>query len=373
MRTNKTSQNGIELIKLYEGFHPKVYNIKNKEYKIGYGHTGKDLYERMIICKEQAEILLKYDIEENEKIVNDPSYVLMKPNQNEFDALVSFTFNLGKNNLKELVDKKSISQIANDLIKYNKLNGKENKRLTRRREAEKNLFLKEMPISPPIPIKNLDIVMNTNIGEYTLHMDTILEKTKDEYNFLIGDFNNRGYLDLFCIKRSRGDNINTEVHILDGEKNYKEWLFERQIPLKEQGADWDFCLGDYNHDGNLDLFCIRKNKTGTHSTEVHILSGKTYFQTYLLNDTGTILKETDNNYKFFVGDFNDDGELDLFCIHKNNTESNSFEVSILSGNSKYKSFLLQNLEVKIQIDGNSDNLEFGISNYLEKGKKIYIV
>ena len=58
----------------------------------------------------------------------------MKLNQNQFDALVSFNFNCGKENLKKLIGKKGLSEVANELTEYNKLNGKELEDLTRRRE-----------------------------------------------------------------------------------------------------------------------------------------------------------------------------------------------------------------------------------------------
>ena len=152
---------------------------------------------------------------------------------------------------------------------------------------------------------------------------------------------------------------------MDGANNYKSWLLKIKTPLNEEGADWDFCLGDYNHDGHLDLFCIRKNKTGTNSTEVHVLSGKNNFEIFLLQ-TGTILHETDNNCKFCVGDYNDDGELDLFYIKKNHTDSHSTEVHILSGNKEYKIIIFQIGTILPETD---DNWEFGISNYAGNGNK----
>ena len=121
MNSFKTSEKGINLIKSYEKLHTKAYkNKRRKEYTIGYGHSGEDIDKNLTICKEQAEVLLKYDIEKFEKYVNDPSYVPQKLNQNQFDALVSFTFNCGKENLKKLVGKKRLSEIADELTKYNK-------------------------------------------------------------------------------------------------------------------------------------------------------------------------------------------------------------------------------------------------------------
>ena len=71
--------------------------------------------------------------------------------------------------------------------------------------------------------------------------------------------------------------------------------------LHETDGIWQFCLGDYNKDGCLDLYCICKRTTGSHTTEVHILSGKNNFNSFLLH-TGTKLHETDDNWKFCLGD-----------------------------------------------------------------------
>ena len=191
MNSFETSQKGINLIISYEKCYTKAYKSKRmKEYTIGYGHTGKDVYKKLIISEEQAEFLLKCDIKKFEKYVN--KYVPYKLNQSQFDALVSFTFNCGIHNLKKLVRKKRLSEIADDLTKYNKSNGKEFEFLTKRREAEKNLFLSEEPVSIP-PIK-LDEIKNKNIEDFILNK-------KDEYNFLIGDYNHNGYFDLYCIKK----------------------------------------------------------------------------------------------------------------------------------------------------------------------------
>ena len=90
-------------------------------------------------------------------------------------------------------------------------------------------------------------------------MDTILEKTENNFHFLLGDYNHDGHLDLYCIKGFEEADF-TEVHILNGNNNYKSWLLQTKTPINEEGADWDYCLGDYNNDGNLDLFCIKKIK-----------------------------------------------------------------------------------------------------------------
>ena len=373
MNSFTISQNGINLITSFEGCFTKAYWDKyGKVWTIGYGHTGKDVFEGKIISKQEAENLLKSDIKRFENYVNNPSYVPIKLNQNQFDALVSFSFNCGQGNLKRLVGKRNLSQIANELLAYNKSKGKVLRGLTRRRAAERQLFLSGQLSFPQNPKKyiptKVDIISNTPIGDFTLHMDSILEHTQEESHFLLGDYNHNGCLDLYYIKTCCPEF--SEIHILNGQNNYKSWLLQTKIPIKEEEADYDFCLGDYNHDGNLDLFCIKKSKTGSNSTEVHILSGKSNFQTFLLQ-TGTILHETDVNCKFCIGDYNGDGNPDLFYIVKNNTGSKSTEVHILSGQSNYQSWILHTGTI---LHETNEDWEFGVSNYIGKGNKdIYCV
>ena len=366
----KTSQKGVNLIKSFEGCYKKAYWDKwGKVWTIGYGHTGKDVYNGLKITDEQAESLLKQDLKRFENYVNNHNYVPQKLNQNQFDALVSFSFNLGQGNLKKLCANRNLSQIADEILEYNKSKGKVLRGLVRRRQAERNLFLSKEIISSPYSPKHyspkkIDPILNIPIGEFTLHMDTILEKTKHDFVFLVGDYNHNGHNNLYCIK-SLGDPDFTEVHILNGGNNYKNWLLQTKTPIKNEGADWDFDLGDYNNDGHLDLFCIKKNITGTHSTEVHILSGASNFQTFLLQ-TGTKLHETGNNCKFCVGDYNGDGRPDLFYISKNNNKSHTTEVHILKGSDNYQSFLCQ---TSTNLHETDDDWEFGVSDYLGNGKK----
>ena len=147
------------------------------------------------------------------------------------------------------------------------------------------------------------------------------------------------------------------MHILNGENNYQNYLFQTQTALHETDGNWQFCLGDYNHDGCLDLYCIFKRNTGSHTTEVHILSGKSNFQNYLIQ-TKTILPETDETWKFSLGDFNGDGSLDLYCIKKRNTGSNKTEVHILSGKNNFQQYLIQ---TGTALTETGDNWDFGVS------------
>ena len=157
-------QEGINLITYFEGCRLTAYFDKHGGiYTIGYGHTGNDVYKGLTITKEKAVNLLKQDLKEHEKYVKNRNYVTIQLNQNQFDALTSFTYNLGPKNLKELCYGKSASQIANEITLYN-LAGKGANRevlpgLTKRRNAERNLFLKSEDSTPtPIPTETPDYI-----------------------------------------------------------------------------------------------------------------------------------------------------------------------------------------------------------------------
>ena len=364
----RTSQNGIKLITSFEGCYTKAYWDKyGRVWTIGYGHTGPDVFEGKIITKVEADELLKKDLIKFEEYVNNKQYVPFQLNQNQFDALVSFTYNCGPGNLKKLVGNRNLSQIANELLAYNKSKGQYLRGLARRRAAERELFLNGNLDNSSAPKKydhkKDENIYNTPVGEFTLHIDSILDHSHEGSHFLMGDYNHNGCLDLYFIKTSCPEFV--EVHILSGADNFKTWLLQIQTPLKEQDSEWDYCLGDFNHDGNLDLFCIKKNKTGTNSTEVHILSGASGFKTFILQ-TKTNLHETGDNTKFCVGDYNGDGNQDLFYISKRNNGSKKTEIHILSGGSNFQTWLLHTPTILHETD---DNWEFGVSNYSGRGNK----
>lgn len=137
----RTGEAGINLIKSFEGLRLQAYKPVETEkyYTIGYGHYGADVKHDMVISNAYAEALLRLDLDKFERAVN--SYE-RNWNQNQFDALVSFTFNCGVANLKRLVTNRTNAQIANAIVKYNKAGGKVLKGLVRRRKAEQELFLK---------------------------------------------------------------------------------------------------------------------------------------------------------------------------------------------------------------------------------------
>ena len=137
----KTSQPGINLIKQFEGVRLTAYKCPAGVYTIGYGHT-RGVTRGMKITEEEASAFLTADLRNSEKAVERYDSVYHW-NQNEFDALVSFTFNCGATNLRALLrnGRRNRSQIAETLPLYRKDGGKVLKGLERRRAAEKALFL----------------------------------------------------------------------------------------------------------------------------------------------------------------------------------------------------------------------------------------
>lgn len=137
----KTSQRGINLIKEFEGLRLTAYRCPAGVYTIGYGHT-RGVKRGMKITEEEASAYLATDLRNSEKAVE--RYISVYHwNQNEYDALVSFTFNCGTTNLRSLLrnGRRNRVQIAAALPLYRKAGGKVLKGLERRRAAEKALFL----------------------------------------------------------------------------------------------------------------------------------------------------------------------------------------------------------------------------------------
>ena len=132
----KISTTGLNLIKSFEGC--TAYKCPAGVWTIGYGHTG-NVKSGQKITQAKAESYLKSDLARFEKHVMsyDKKY---NWTQNEFDALVSFAYNVG--NITGLTNegKRTKKQISERITFYNKANGKVLAGLTRRRQAEKALF-----------------------------------------------------------------------------------------------------------------------------------------------------------------------------------------------------------------------------------------
>lgn len=141
----KISEEGINLIKKFEGCRLTAYRCPAGILTIGYGHTGSDVSANQTITQERAEQLLKVDLMVHcnniEKLVKVPL------TQAQFDALVSFEYNIGygafKNStLLKLLNEGKYRESAEQFTRWVYANGKVLAGLQKRREEEKRLFLK---------------------------------------------------------------------------------------------------------------------------------------------------------------------------------------------------------------------------------------
>jgi lysozyme len=139
----KTSINGLNLIKNFEGLRRQAYKCPAGIWTIGYGHTT-DVNVGDVITEMQAISLLSQDVAESERAVNQ--YVHVPLTQNQFDALVSFVFNLGVGDFRSSTLLKKINAgdddgAAQEFGRWIHVDGKTLPGLVRRREAERVLFL----------------------------------------------------------------------------------------------------------------------------------------------------------------------------------------------------------------------------------------
>lgn len=136
---------GLELIKQYEGFSPVIYRCPAGYDTIGYGHLirqGEDFAEG--ISQLWAQELLRRDVAESEHAVL--RLIAMPLTDGQFDALVSFTFNLGagalqRSSLRRVINRGEYDEAPEQLRRWVYANGKRLKGLVRRREAEIERFL----------------------------------------------------------------------------------------------------------------------------------------------------------------------------------------------------------------------------------------
>lgn len=140
------SRNGIEFIKKEEGLVLNAYLCPANVWTIGYGHTNS-VKKGDKITEEQAEDFLVNDLLYSERIVN--KMVKVKLNQNQYDALVSFVFNVGSGNfinstlLKKLNAGAKSDEICVELRRWVFSKGKKLPVLVARRQRECELYQRE--------------------------------------------------------------------------------------------------------------------------------------------------------------------------------------------------------------------------------------
>lgn len=140
----RTSEYALGRLKEYEGLRLKAYKCPAGVWTIGYGHT-KDVRGGMTINKETADKLLEGDVMYFEKHLSAEPYA-EELTQGQWDALISFLFNLGIGNYKRSTLRKRIledvnhNDIPNQFRRWNKADGKVLPGLVRRREWEAQMY-----------------------------------------------------------------------------------------------------------------------------------------------------------------------------------------------------------------------------------------
>lgn len=136
-----TGESGINLIKKFEGCKLTAYLCPAGVWTIGYGHT-EGVKKGDKITQDKAEELLKQDLSKFEDALNSYGFAI---SQNQFDALISFIFNIGisafrTSTMFKYLRKNQYVAAADQFNKWVYVNHKPSKGLERRREAERALF-----------------------------------------------------------------------------------------------------------------------------------------------------------------------------------------------------------------------------------------
>jgi len=157
-----------------------------------------------------------------------------------------------------------------------------------------------------------------------------------------------GNRDLFAIKTGNTDSGKTEIHVLSAGNGYKTFSMQTATALHLTDHNWDFCIAP-----NRDVFAISRNNTDSGTTEIHVLSAASNYQEFVTN-TKTALPESDGTWVFAVAE-----NRDVFAIKKSGTRSNTTEVHILAASKNYQVFANQ---TKTALETTNDNWEFSVAS-----------
>ena len=156
------TQNGIELIKRFEGFEPEIYIDAAGYPTIGYGHLllpGEEEMFKNGISEAAGEALLIKDVLRTEQAVL--RLINVSLNDGQFDALVSFTFNLGsgalqRSTLRRVVNREEHEEVPYQLMRWVWAGGRKLQGLVRRRKAEAVLYLSHCSSENKVASTNID-------------------------------------------------------------------------------------------------------------------------------------------------------------------------------------------------------------------------
>ena len=169
----KISQNGLDLIKKYEGYRDTAYVCPAGVMTIGYGTTrinGNPVKRGMKCTREQAQQWLEADV--NDFLVSAERLIdkNIELNQNQIDSIASFVYNIGIGNFKKSTLLKHLNDgffilAANEFARWNKGGGRVLKGLTERRAEESELFLADIT-SQLADTRNISPIETNNVDSF---------------------------------------------------------------------------------------------------------------------------------------------------------------------------------------------------------------
>lgn len=142
----EVSREGLELIKRHEGFRAEAYRCLAGVWTVGYGHTGPEVQAGMRVTEQDAEALLRQDVRRAGRVVEAGC---LRLRQNQFDALVSFVYNVGaaafrsSTLLKRIRVDPDAPEIRSEFARWNKAKGRVLPGLVVRRKEEAELYFRK--------------------------------------------------------------------------------------------------------------------------------------------------------------------------------------------------------------------------------------
>uniref|UniRef100_UPI00402B8BAE FG-GAP repeat domain-containing protein n=1 Tax=Methylomonas sp. SPW-1 TaxID=3438877 RepID=UPI00402B8BAE len=202
---------------------------------------------------------------------------------------------------------------------------------------------------------------NDNFQSFGIQNGTGLHLTDNNWFFTIADWDRDMSPDLIAINR-QGSSGSTEIHILSGSSGHQEFILHSATALHKTDLNWDFALTDWNGDGFLDLVAINRNG-GSGQTEIHVLSGKDLFQSFI-DHIATGLHPTTHHWSFICCDWEQSGKPDLACINRQGG-SGYTELHILSAASGWKEFITH---YKTSLTHTDSLWSFGLVDWEERNE-----
>lgn len=172
----KINTMGLQLIMSLEGCRLVAYKLKGeKNYTIGYGHSDASIKNGQHITQDKADVLLKEDLKKFENYVEKNTKFEL--NENQFSALVSYTYNRGYKGFRQLMDNTTnVSDLSDNIVKFWGSNANYKDALIKRRKKERDLFNTPVNVSRETCIIPNRIMHRGDMGVEVDQLQTCLSK-----------------------------------------------------------------------------------------------------------------------------------------------------------------------------------------------------